>query len=571
MSNYLDDSHLAEIGEEYERFVGAYFEKFHSCMVIYQGRILGKQDGGIDLIAVAKDKTYLIQCKNYLPSKLIHENVVNQLSGATKVFSAKYPSARNVTPILVYTCQIDGGALYSARINGITLKRLDYQKKTVDDRLVLFNSDFSTEGYAPISAGLNMLPNYEIRLKAVLDVVQEHQPEPDKEIVLSPGPVFIDPDKQQENTAPIKSPVSKRPAPDGKYFIRTETPLTFHYVQRNLLGPLNILSTVGAFFGPDYADAPWLIALDSIPVIAIILFILGASRFTKYSYRSTLVWRFFSPVCYAIIILISLLYGMPDLAIDSLPTLIAGLVWAIPTFIYYRKRKALFYPELIPSNLAEYYEMDSSESETPFRKPSFFARHSVPLLTFGIIAVFLLVAGVLSSFGQSVDQNSNSSPTPTTKAATTVKPTAKPTVKPTTAPESVPKPVNGHYKGYWYSTKVKQHWDGEMTVKTPDDGMYYCLIFVDADDPSNKCFSVFVWPDSEKTIDVPTIDNLLLYTVCGKEWYGYDEYFGAKSIWSTSDDIFNFDKYIHTLTFEKVVDGNWETEDISSYEVPFLN
>lgn len=478
MSTYIDDSHLAEIGEEYERFVGAYFEKFHSCMVIYQGRILGKQDGGIDLIAVAKDKTYLIQCKNYLPSKLIHENVVNQLSGAAKVFSAKYPSARNVTPTLIYTCQVDDSALYSAHINGITLKRLDYQKKTVDDRLVLFNSDFSTEGYAPISAGLNMLPNYEIRLKALLDVVQE-RPAPPAAPEVKNEPVFKDSERDEVKEREDEVIVPREPSFVSK-LVRVVSKLTF-----------------------------------LLTYLLLCVFVLNGSG------------HIFSHLAYWL------------------------LVCAIPEYF-------LVKPYLLP--------------------------HTKQIIQWIWCAIAVACVFVSSLLNQTPnrsdsDYSPTASPTPvvtatakpTTTAKFIVEPTVKPIVKPTATPKPLSKPSNGYYKGFWYTTTGKQHWDGQLNVNTPDDGMYYCLIFVDADNPSNKCFSVFVWPDSEISIDVPTVDNLLLYTVCGKEWYGYDEYFGKSSIWSTSDDIFDFDTYIHTLTFEKVEGGNWETEDIKPYEVPFLD
>lgn len=568
MSTYLDDSHLAEIGEEYERFVGAYFEKFHSCMVIYQGRILGKQDGGIDLIAVAKDKTYLIQCKNYLPSKLLHENVVNQLSGAAKVFSAKYPSARNVTPTLVYTCQVDDSALYSAHINGITLKRLDYQKKTVDDRLVLFNSDFSTEGYAPISAGLNMLPDYDVRLKAVLDVVQEHQSEPDKEIVLPSGPVFRDQEKESPVTEQNYQRSSSSSCVEGKYYVRSETPLRFHYFSLYALAPYSLFQLIASVFqtlnatsgGFDLANGSILL-MDIVTLASIAVFMAGGSRFTRYSYVAVFSWRYLNALVVSLLTIACLATNTPLTQLEIMDCLVRLGGLAV-IGVYYHKRKALFYPELIPYEVAKALNIESVlDSSLAGRKTNHVAKMII-CFTAVVLSIFIAIAG---SVWRDVVESQSPSVTPKITA------TAKPTVKPTATPKPLSRPSNGHYKGFWYTTTGKQHWDGQLNVNTPDDGMYYCLIFVDADNPSNKCFSVFVWPDSEISIDVPTVDNLLLYTVCGKEWYGYEEYFGKNSIWSTSDDIFDFDTYIHTLTFEKVEDGNWETEDIKPYEVPFLD
>ena len=581
MSTIFDDSHLVEIGEEYERFVGAYYEKVLKCMVIFQGRILGKQDGGIDLIAVSKDNTYLVQCKNYLPSKLIHENVINQLSGSAKVFASKFPSAKNIVPVLACTCAVDESALYSATVNGVEIKRLDYQKKTVEKRLVLFNSKFSTEGYEPISAGLNMLPDYDVRLKAVLDVVQGQPAVPEAASVPDdpwaedpPVQVFKDPEcVDNDCSEPIRSNLMRGDS-DGKYFIRSETPMRFHHFLRFIIFPLSSLYLIADILNVlDMIDYQMnlvsigLLAFDIVPLALGIAFFVGSFKYAKYAYICALLWYWGDLAGLIVLNLINsaMGYGFQD----TFATLFTKLVSSIVVTIYYHKRKALFYPELIPDAVADYFSAqasneESSASEPEAQKPTKH-RGSISTWIVSILIVGLIIFGIVVSVHPTPALKP--SPTATTKATATVKPTANPTA----TPQSLPKPSNGYYKGFWYTTTSKQHWDGQLNVNTPDDGMYYCLIFVDADNPSNKCFSVFVWPGSEISIDVPTVDNLLLYTVCGKEWYGYEEYFGKNSIWSTSDDIFNFDTYIHTLTFKKIEGGNWETEDINSSQVPFLD
>ena len=122
MSNYIDNSHLAEIGEEYELFVGAYCEKILMChTVLYNGIFLGEKDGGIDLVALSKDSTYLIQCKNLSPWKVIHENTVNQLGGSVRTFCTKYPDACQIKPLIVSTVSFAPDAVVAARANEIEL------------------------------------------------------------------------------------------------------------------------------------------------------------------------------------------------------------------------------------------------------------------------------------------------------------------------------------------------------------------------------------------------------------------------------------------------------------------
>ena len=145
-SPVFDQPHLADIGAEYEYFVGAYFEIIHGCYVIYQGHMLGEEDGGVDLIAVNASKTYLIQCKNRYRS-LIHENTVNQLGGAARSFLQRFPEARCVTPVVFTTTDFDAPAQFAAEANNVQLRRMAYEKKTVDDRLVLFNDYLSTESH----------------------------------------------------------------------------------------------------------------------------------------------------------------------------------------------------------------------------------------------------------------------------------------------------------------------------------------------------------------------------------------------------------------------------------------
>lgn len=62
LENQTDKVH---IGEEYEKYIGKKYETA-SYKVEYRGLILGKQDGGIDLIAENEERIVLVQCKNWI-------------------------------------------------------------------------------------------------------------------------------------------------------------------------------------------------------------------------------------------------------------------------------------------------------------------------------------------------------------------------------------------------------------------------------------------------------------------------------------------------------------------------
>lgn len=143
-SPIFDQPHLADIGAEYECFVGAYYKKVLKCTkVFYTGLVLGKEDGGIDIIALSEDCVYLIQCKNYMRGKVIRENHVNQLGGAARTFMMTHADAYNIKPVLVSTVAFSQEAEIAAKANEIELKQLMYSKKTIDDKLVYFNDEFT--------------------------------------------------------------------------------------------------------------------------------------------------------------------------------------------------------------------------------------------------------------------------------------------------------------------------------------------------------------------------------------------------------------------------------------------
>ena len=74
----------AEIGREYERYIGYLYEK-RGYTVEYFGIEKGLEDLGRDLICSKGDTTYIIQCKCWsnVQGKIIHEKYINQHFGTT--------------------------------------------------------------------------------------------------------------------------------------------------------------------------------------------------------------------------------------------------------------------------------------------------------------------------------------------------------------------------------------------------------------------------------------------------------------------------------------------------------
>lgn len=86
----------AEIGLEYERYVGYRLEK-DGWSVEYHGANKGKEDMGRDLICVRDNLIYIVQCKCWSQRKEIHEKHINQLFGSAMVYYlSDYPRLRTM-------------------------------------------------------------------------------------------------------------------------------------------------------------------------------------------------------------------------------------------------------------------------------------------------------------------------------------------------------------------------------------------------------------------------------------------------------------------------------------------
>jgi len=90
-----------EAGLRYERYIG-YLLEIQGMKVDYQGANKGKQDGGIDIIAVFKQKIYIIQCKRYSNKHSIHVNTIDQFIGTLSTYKRKNPT-KNIRCILYST------------------------------------------------------------------------------------------------------------------------------------------------------------------------------------------------------------------------------------------------------------------------------------------------------------------------------------------------------------------------------------------------------------------------------------------------------------------------------------
>ncbi len=65
LSEFENQPEKIHAGAEYEKFIGKKYEEV-GFRVDYRGVTLGKQDGGIDLIAANDEKIVLVQCKNWI-------------------------------------------------------------------------------------------------------------------------------------------------------------------------------------------------------------------------------------------------------------------------------------------------------------------------------------------------------------------------------------------------------------------------------------------------------------------------------------------------------------------------
>jgi len=98
-----------EKGEEYEKFVGNYFENL-GYIIKYNGIEKGKKDNSIDLIAIKNNEIILIQCKNWNKNskyKITHKDI-KAFIGDTYTFINENPQYKkyNIKRLFVISNKI---------------------------------------------------------------------------------------------------------------------------------------------------------------------------------------------------------------------------------------------------------------------------------------------------------------------------------------------------------------------------------------------------------------------------------------------------------------------------------
>lgn len=101
---------LWQIGIDYERYVGYYYEQ-QGYIVKYHGALKVKEDLGIDLICTKGIETLVVQCKRLSQIKEIpvRENVIAQIYGASKYYSMEH-NIQDAKPVIITSYKLSDEA-----------------------------------------------------------------------------------------------------------------------------------------------------------------------------------------------------------------------------------------------------------------------------------------------------------------------------------------------------------------------------------------------------------------------------------------------------------------------------
>lgn len=140
LDNYLKKRHSkSHIGKMYERYIGYQYET-QGYDVQYRGIEMGLKDGGIDLICRKGGEILLVQCKNWSLDSTIYEKHICQLYGASRFYDKdriqeEYQEGLfadldwdRVTPVFVATTQLDDHAIEVAKVLGVVVKNIPFDK-----------------------------------------------------------------------------------------------------------------------------------------------------------------------------------------------------------------------------------------------------------------------------------------------------------------------------------------------------------------------------------------------------------------------------------------------------------
>jgi hypothetical protein len=125
---------LAEVGRDYERFIGYKYETA-GWNVVYRGIRRGVADRGIDLVCWSGSKVHIVQCKRWTITTPINSTVVQDLIRTTREYTVKkhfedqlgfeWPEAasKKVRAVLFTTSVLQTDAKKLASANKVSFKQ----------------------------------------------------------------------------------------------------------------------------------------------------------------------------------------------------------------------------------------------------------------------------------------------------------------------------------------------------------------------------------------------------------------------------------------------------------------
>lgn len=118
------------VGRLYEMQIGYMYEGL-GYKVEYRGMLMGKLDGGIDLICRKDNEILYIQCKCWSRSKVIYEKYIMQLYGAAKYWDKDSNSDlfSEAIPVFVCTTELDKRAMTIAKCLGVIVRCVEGPRK----------------------------------------------------------------------------------------------------------------------------------------------------------------------------------------------------------------------------------------------------------------------------------------------------------------------------------------------------------------------------------------------------------------------------------------------------------
>lgn len=132
LDKYLARNHSkGHIGKMYERYIGYLYEQ-KGWQVEYFGIKEKLEDMGRDLICRGKNRILIIQCKCWSKASTLHENVICQLFGTTKMFEIEQGEGQlfgtPISPVFITTTKLSDKALCFANKLGVEVLTIPLKK-----------------------------------------------------------------------------------------------------------------------------------------------------------------------------------------------------------------------------------------------------------------------------------------------------------------------------------------------------------------------------------------------------------------------------------------------------------